>query len=115
MTSDRGERVAHVYELRTFVAKEDRLAELVELWESAFYGIFARSHDVVGAFVAHPERSAMPTGVALLLRHETPSQGPNDAPVPPTAAEVGPGPGLDDLVERTVSQYLDPLAFSGLT
>lgn len=106
------------YELRTFLARADRLEDLVEQWESVFHPLFARQHRVLGVFLAHPERSELPVGVAVLLRHGTDACGQADGP---EGARFGQWlddvsrSRLDELVERTTHQLLEPLAFSRLT
>ena len=64
-TSSRG-----LYELRQFTSAADDLEASIELWSSGLHDAYGQSYDVRGVFVAHPESSAMPTGIAVLLRHD---------------------------------------------
>jgi hypothetical protein len=72
MESDLVERAASpsaLYELRQFATAEADLEPVSEQWSAQLYDAYRSKYDVRGLFVAHPESSAMPTGVALLLRH----------------------------------------------
>ena len=106
-----------VYELRTFVAAPDQLEDLVEQWQQRYLAIYSEFHDVVGAFVSHPERAEMPDGVALLLRHDSlAAADAAQAELDGTgriAATAGP-PWARTTIAVT-RQVLSPTTFSGLT
>ncbi len=101
-------------ELRIYVAKPDRLEELVDRWENHYSEIFEDHMTVLGYYVSHPENKDMPTGVALLLEHE------DRAHVDRTfaAAKADPrmekaaGPTGSSLVEDWERIFLYPLDFS---
>ncbi|HEU0103420.1 MAG TPA: hypothetical protein VFR07_13970 [Mycobacteriales bacterium] len=97
----------HLYELRTYVAAQDQLEALVEQWEQGLHQAVAACHPVLGAFVAHPERAVMPTGVALLLRHD-------DAADAERGLVAVPGTAYDELVASVTRQFLQPMQFSAL-
>ena len=68
--TERAASAGGLYELRQFAAADDDLEASVEQWSSGLHDAYGQSYDVRGTFVAHPESSAMPTGVAVLLRHD---------------------------------------------
>ena len=106
-----------VYELRTFVAAADCLETLVEQWERSYLTVYREFHDVVGAFVSHPERAEMPDGVALLLRHESLAAAQEVQDRLDASGRIGTG-GDTDWAETTAlvtRQILSPADFSALT
>ena len=58
-----------VYEMRTFTYTGDAVSDAAEYWTSTLYPAFAERYHALGLFVAHPETSDMPTGIAVLIRH----------------------------------------------
>ena len=103
-----------VYEMRTVAYAGDAVTDAAEYWTSTLYPAFAERYHTLGLFVAHPESSDMPTGIAVLIRHAD-LQVANEVgpPVPAELDELAPG-GPAFVPDKCARQLLRPLLISGM-
>ena len=98
-------------ELRVYVAKPDKLEDLVERWERHYLEIFREHETILGWYVAHPAGKDMPTGVALLLEHADRAAADRTFMAVKTdpRMETASGPQGSSLVETWERTFLYPV------
>ena len=100
-----------LYELRIYLAKPDKLEELIERWGTHYKEIFEDHCNVIGYYVSHPEREPEPNGVAMLLAHKDRADVDRSFMAFKTdpRIETAPGPQGYSLVEDWQRIFLYPL------